>query len=68
MFDKWKSKKIEMFNRVIKEKEQWLNEHPERQEDYQIIYNNDNEFEMYLDNWCYHYALIAYDLDRPLRF
>ena len=68
IFEKWKPQEIDMFNRVIKEKEQWLNENPKRQEDYQININTDREFEMYLGNWCYHYALVDYDLDRSLRF
>ena len=66
MFEKWKAQEIETFNRVVKEKEEWLNENPERWEDYQININTDREFEMYFGNWCYHYVLVDYDLDKGL--
>lgn len=66
MFEKWKAQKIETFNQVVKEKEKWLNENPEQWDDYQININTDREFEMYLGNWCYHYVLVEYDLDKEL--
>ena len=66
-FNIWKTSDIKNFNEVISVQKEWLNDHPEYKEDYQIKINTDDEFELYVGNWCYHYALVEYELDKALK-
>ena len=61
-FNKIKEREISWFNELVEKKEEWLNEHPEFKEDYQIPINTDNELEIYVGNWCYHWMMTEYEL------
>ena len=40
-----------------------LTEYPERAEDFQIVEDTEDSFEIYFDNWCYKWKLAEYELD-----
>ena len=62
-FKEIKENEISNFYRIFKMKENWLNEHPEFKEDYQIIVNTKDELEIFCDNWCYIWKLTEYELN-----
>ena len=41
----------------------FIEENPERAEDFQIVEDTDYCFEMFLDKWCYQWKLTEYELD-----
>ena len=43
-----------------------LTEYPERTEDFQIVKDSEDRFEIYFDNWCYDWKLTEYELDTIL--
>ena len=61
-FNRIKKREIKHIEDLIKHWEKYLNEHPERKEDFQITINKDDELEIYFDNWCYHWVIDEYEL------
>lgn len=74
-----KDKVIDKFNDIIKEETDHFNEnmkmdyvkrilteYPERAEDFQIVRDSEDMFEIYFDNWCYDWKLTEYELDTIL--
>ena len=74
-----KDKVIDKFNDIIKEETDHFNEdmkidyvkriltkYPERAEDFQIVRDSEDRFEIYFDNWCYDWKLGEYELDTIL--
>ena len=71
-----KDKVINKFNEIKKEETDHFNEnmkldhvkrilteYPERAEDFQIVEDSEDRFEIYFDNWCYDWKLAEYELD-----
>lgn len=44
----------------------FLEKHPERAEDFQIVEDTEDYFEIFLDKWCYQWKLTEYELDKML--
>jgi len=42
----------------------FLEKHPERTEDFQIVEDTDDYFEIALDKWCYQWKLTEYELEK----
>jgi len=74
-----KDKVINKFNDIIKEETDHFNEnmkmdyvkrilteYPERAEDFQIVRDSEDMFEIYFDNWYYGWKLAEYELDTIL--
>ena len=66
-FESIKEKEINWFNNILSGKEEWLKEHPERKEDYQICTNTEDSLEIYVGNWCYEWRLTEYELDKYIK-
>lgn len=62
-FDEYVRKQKEAYERLLKTNNEWIKSHPE---DYQIYADTENEFELWVGNWCYYYKLTSYDLDENL--
>ena len=61
-FERIRKEEIYQLYNTLKLKENWLNEHPEYKEDYKVTINTDDEFKIYVGNWCYDYVLTEYEL------
>jgi hypothetical protein len=59
-FHNLKEKEIKWFNKFVYEHPQVCKDN----EDYQIVVNKDDELEIYMGNWCYHWVLSSYELDK----
>lgn len=66
-FEKIRNEEINNFQRMYKNKEEWLKDHPDFEEDYKININSDTEIEIYFGNWCYHYVLTSYELNKRIK-
>ena len=64
-FNKWKSEQISLLNNVCENHKDMVNSRPE---DFQIYIDEENELEVWIDNWCYHYKLIEFKLNVDLNW
>ncbi len=62
-FNKYVKSQKESYERLLETNGEWIKSH---QEDYQIYIDTENEFELWVGNWCYYYKLTSYDLDKDL--
>ena len=62
-FEDLREKCIESFN-------EWIKKHPEldHNEDYQIVHNDNDYFEIYMGNWFYEYQYEEAEMETDLRF
>ncbi len=63
-FNSIKNTEISSFNNAVKYYKDFIESHPERAEDFQIEENTDKTLVIYLDNWCYKWKLVEYELDK----
>ena len=63
-FNSIKDAEISSFNNAIKYYKDFIENHPERAEDFQIAENTDKTLVIYLDNLCYNWKLAEYELDK----
>lgn len=67
-FNEIKEEETDEFNENMKldHVKRILKEYPERAEDFQIVKDSEDRFEIYFDNWCYDWKLAEYELDTIL--
>jgi hypothetical protein len=65
-FNSIKEVEISSFNNALNYYKDLIEEQPERKEDFQIEENTDEKLTIYLNNWCYKWQLVEYELDKLL--
>ena len=66
-FNSIKEKEIKWFHQSMERfYKGFIEENPQRAEDFQIVEDTDDYLEIYLDNWCYQWKLTEYELDEMI--